>query len=157
MHADTAVSDCTKTKPNMINYYDKYKTSVDNMDQMVEDIHPKASRSSRWPVAIFYNMLDMASLATYLIYFESKNILRKKTTKRRFFYADSIMDSNIKKVYKEEKHGLLFLISMTTVKKMNLIDIDLKAYKEVSNLTFSDPSESRMVAAHKCFIYKRFI
>ena len=38
MHSDTAVNVDEQKKPRMIMYYNKYKTGVDIMDQMVGDI-----------------------------------------------------------------------------------------------------------------------
>ena len=61
MHSDTAVNVDEQKKPNMIMYYNKYKTGVDTMDQMVRryTCHRRTQRC--------------------LIYYENNNMLKKKT------------------------------------------------------------------------------
>ena len=58
MHSDTAVNADEQKKPNMIMSYDKYKTGVDTMDQMVSR-YTCHSRTQRWPFAMFFNILDV--------------------------------------------------------------------------------------------------
>lgn len=42
-------------------------------------------RSARWPMAMFFNMLDVSTLATYLIYYENNKMIARKTAERRQF------------------------------------------------------------------------
>ena len=83
MHSDTAVNVDEQKKPHMIMYYNKYKT-VDTMDQMVSR-YTCHKRTQRWPLAMFFNILDVGALAAYLIYHENNNMLKKKTNPRRIF------------------------------------------------------------------------
>ena len=41
--------------------------------------------TNRWPLALFYNMMDIAALATYIVYYENNDMLIKKTDERRLF------------------------------------------------------------------------
>nr|XP_014098913.1 uncharacterized protein LOC106623819 [Bactrocera oleae] len=84
MHSDISVGDDAKRKPELINFYKKYKAGVDTMDKMVRR-YTSQQRSSRWPMAMFFNMLDTSSLAAYIIYYENNKITVKKTTERRQF------------------------------------------------------------------------
>lgn len=84
MHSDMAVGDDAKKKPDIINYYNKYKTGVDTMDQMLRR-YTSQRRCSRWPMAMFFNILDIASLAAYIIYYENNKMIKKKTAERRLF------------------------------------------------------------------------
>lgn len=42
-------------------------------------------RTNRWPLAFFYNILDIAALASYIIYIENNKMLQRKTSDRRVF------------------------------------------------------------------------
>ena len=84
MHSDTAANVDEQKKPHMIMYYNKYKTGVDTMDQMVS-WYTCHRRTQRWPLAIFFNILDVSALAAYLICHENNNMLKKKTNQRRIF------------------------------------------------------------------------
>ena len=65
MHDDKAVDDSSqKKKPEMIQYYNATKGGVDTMDQMVSNYSCKR-RTSRWPMVLWYNMLDVATLNAY--------------------------------------------------------------------------------------------
>ena len=84
MHSDTAVNVDEQKKPHMIMYYNKYKTGVDKMDQTVSR-YTLHRRTQRWPLAMFFNILDVGALAAYLIYWENNNKLKKKINQRRIF------------------------------------------------------------------------
>lgn len=71
-----------KNKPEAIHFYNRNKAGVDVMDQMLGTYSCKR-KTNRWPVAFFYNMLDISAMASYVIY----NYLRPndKTDARRKF------------------------------------------------------------------------
>lgn len=87
MHSDTAVSDDDKKKPDIITYYNKCKIGVDVMDQMARR-YTTQRRTLRWPLAFFFNMLDISSLAAYLIFYENNSNVPKKTNQRRLFLRE---------------------------------------------------------------------
>ena len=64
MHKDNSVSGLM-TKLEIIQYYNKTKGGVDNMDKMLQHFYTKR-QTLRWPLAVFYNMIDVACLATYI-------------------------------------------------------------------------------------------
>lgn len=78
MHYNTAVNDDVKKKPHMITYYNRYKSGVDTMDQMVTR-YTTYRRTTRWPLAMFFNILDVGALAAYIIYYENNKMIPKKT------------------------------------------------------------------------------
>ena len=47
--------------------YNKSKVGVDVLDQMAR-YHTSKSSTKRWPVAVFFNILDCACINAYLIY-----------------------------------------------------------------------------------------
>lgn len=57
------------------------------MDQMISR-YITQRRTLRWSVVMFFNILDVASLAAYLIYYENNKMLPKKPTSDGYFYAN---------------------------------------------------------------------
>lgn len=55
------------------------------MDKMLGRYTTKKS-TQRWPLAFFYNIIDIACLASYIIYYENNKLLIKKTYERRLSY-----------------------------------------------------------------------
>ncbi|XP_049308682.1 piggyBac transposable element-derived protein 4-like [Bactrocera dorsalis] len=72
-------------KPDQILDYNKFKAGVDTMDQMLTGYSCKRS-TNRWPLAMFYNMLDIAGLASFIIYDELNPA--KQSDKRRSFIIE---------------------------------------------------------------------
>ncbi|XP_032436406.1 piggyBac transposable element-derived protein 4-like [Xiphophorus hellerii] len=65
MHDDKAVDNSSqKKKPEVIQYYNKTKGGVDTMDQMISN-YTCLRRTRRWPMVLWYNMLDVATLSAY--------------------------------------------------------------------------------------------
>lgn len=69
MHSSTSISEDSKKKPETILYYNNTKYGVDVVDQMARKYSVKAG-SRRWPVHVFYNILDLAAINAYVIYKE---------------------------------------------------------------------------------------
>lgn len=65
-----SVSTSAKKKPEIIEYYNSTKGGVDNMDKMVGSFSVKR-KTLRWPVAFFYNIVDVAALAAFIIFREN--------------------------------------------------------------------------------------
>lgn len=84
MHANTNVSATQKKKPEIIQYYNKTKIGDDTMDQMLQRYTTKR-QTQRWSLAFFYNIVDVASLAAYILYYENNKMINKKANERRYF------------------------------------------------------------------------
>ncbi|XP_072558700.1 uncharacterized protein [Paramormyrops kingsleyae] len=67
LHRDVAIGDDKKRKPNTITDYNHMKCGVDVLDQMARMYSVRAP-TRRWPVAVFYNMLDLAAVNAYVLY-----------------------------------------------------------------------------------------
>lgn len=67
MHSTIETQKTTKKKPNTITLYNTTKCGVDVMDQMVREYTVRAA-TRRWPVAVFYNMIDIAALNAHVLY-----------------------------------------------------------------------------------------
>ena len=68
MHRNVNIDQCHKKKlPETIQYYNKSEVGVDVLDQMAR-YHTSKSSTKRWPVAVFFNILDCACINAYIIY-----------------------------------------------------------------------------------------
>lgn len=67
MHSVVQTEDSTKRKPNTVTLYNTTKCGVDVSDQMVREYTVRAG-TRRWPVHVFYNMVDMAALNAHVLY-----------------------------------------------------------------------------------------
>ena len=87
------VDTTTKKKPETVTFYNKTKCGVDIADQMARQYTVKAG-TRRWPVAVFYNILDLACINAYVLY-------KKKTgdaiSRRNFMFqlANELREAHI--------------------------------------------------------------
>ena len=54
-------------KPEIILYYNATKSGVDNMDHMATIFSCKR-KTNRWPMVLFYNMIDVAVIAAFMVW-----------------------------------------------------------------------------------------
>ncbi|XP_054718548.1 piggyBac transposable element-derived protein 4-like [Uloborus diversus] len=68
-----------KMLPETVSFYNTTKCGVDVADQMARKYTVKAG-SRRWPVHVFYNILDLAGINSWILYKQAtgKNISRKE-------------------------------------------------------------------------------
>lgn len=83
-------------KPVIVETYNSTKAGVDTLDQLVR-FYTVRRRTRRWPLTIFFNILDIAcynSLIVYLTKFPEVRELYKNRTRRKFIVdlADEIKD-----------------------------------------------------------------
>ena len=71
-------------KPNMIIDYNKSKSGVDSLDQVVKNYSCRRS-SSRWPLQIFYWILDVAAYNASVCYMQENPTIFQGSQKRRKF------------------------------------------------------------------------
>ncbi|MGH0159491.1 UNVERIFIED_CONTAM: hypothetical protein FKN15_056291 [Acipenser sinensis] len=91
MYHDMSVDEeSEKKKPDVIKYYNG--TKCDLMDQMVRTYYYKR-QSRRWPMVLWYNALDRASLNTYLLYTSEYPEYRQGLNhKRRLFLQELVRE-----------------------------------------------------------------
>ena len=65
-------SDSSEKKPEVILYYNSTKNGVDTLDRMVRTYSCK-KMTRRWPVALFYNMIDVSAVNAYVIWQQTQN------------------------------------------------------------------------------------
>jgi Transposase IS4 len=68
-----------KKKPETVLYYNRNKCGVDVLDYMCREMSTKAA-CRRWPLAVFFNILDLAGVNAWIIYKlkTGSNISRRK-------------------------------------------------------------------------------
>ena len=83
MHYDKDVQG-PKEKPAMIIDYNKFKGGVDNIDKYLSEYSTKR-KTNRWPLAFFFNILDIAAFTAFNIYKENNLQNCQSTDYRRMF------------------------------------------------------------------------
>ena len=71
-----------KQKPEAIEFCNKTACEVDVADQMARHYSVKAG-TCRWPVAVFYNILDLACINAFVLY---ENRTRDAISRRDFVF-----------------------------------------------------------------------
>ncbi|KAK3789601.1 hypothetical protein RRG08_061653 [Elysia crispata] len=56
-----------KTVPEVVDFYNSTKDGVDSLDLMAHSMTTKR-QTKRWPIVVFFNILDMASVASNVIF-----------------------------------------------------------------------------------------
>ncbi|XP_034735679.1 uncharacterized protein LOC117949486, partial [Etheostoma cragini] len=79
VHTSVGITDGPKAKPDSVTYYNNTKYGVDVLDQMAKAYSVKGC-TQRWPVAVSYNILDLAGINAHVLYKEctSSKIPRRK-------------------------------------------------------------------------------
>lgn len=81
MHPTILIGTDAKRKPESVTDYNSTKWGVDILDQMAR-YHTVKVATRRWPVAVFYNMLDLAAINAYVLYKQCMN--NPRLTRRKF-------------------------------------------------------------------------
>ena len=66
-HMPVSIDSSEKQKLETIEFYNKNKCGVDVANQMTCQYSVKAC-THQWPVAVFYNILDLAYINTFILY-----------------------------------------------------------------------------------------
>ncbi|KAE9528810.1 hypothetical protein AGLY_012385 [Aphis glycines] len=75
MHHSSTIDESTKEikKPEIITFYNCTKGAVDTMDKKTEN-YTVARKSCRWPLTVFYSILNIAGLNSQIIFQENTKI-----------------------------------------------------------------------------------
>ena len=77
---DQKILENVKKKPNTIFSYNSTKCGVDSLDQMNKCYNVKAP-SRRWPIQVWNNILNLASINAWIIY---KEVNKSMITRQKF-------------------------------------------------------------------------
>ncbi|KAJ4930775.1 hypothetical protein JOQ06_025083 [Pogonophryne albipinna] len=80
-HQHVVISTEKKKKPETVEYYNHSKVGVDVLDQMARQYSVKGG-TRRWPIAVFYNVLDLAAINAWVLY---RSCMSQENIPRRDF------------------------------------------------------------------------
>ena len=81
-------------KPEIICFYNETKGGVDAFDQMCAT-YSVSRKTSRWPMAIFYGMINSGVINSWIIYKENQQTIGSKPIERRY-YMQQLAEALIK-------------------------------------------------------------
>ena len=96
LHMSVELGESQKKTPETVEFYNKTKCGVDVVDRMVRQYSFKAG-TRRWPVAAFYNILDLAGINAFVPY---KKRTGDKVSRRSFLFK---LATELRKNYIVEK------------------------------------------------------
>jgi Transposase IS4 len=67
MHHDDTIDAGNNSKPEIIAYYNSKKSGVDNLDHLI-GLYTCRRKTRRWPLTLFFNIVDTAGVASYVIW-----------------------------------------------------------------------------------------
>ena len=82
MHHDNKVEG-SDSKPHIILHYNGSKSGVDNMDKLAGTFSSRR-KTNRWPMAVFYNMIDVAGVAALVIWLHNNADESAARSRRKF-------------------------------------------------------------------------
>lgn len=88
-HTNKAIDENDKKKPEIIKFYNSTKGAVDTLDEMVGTYRCKR-KVSRWPLALFQNMLDISACNALVIFLANNPHWphAQKKARRRLFLIE---------------------------------------------------------------------
>lgn len=138
IHHDGRIIDDSSGLSELNNFYNITKGGVDCFDQIMSQFTCKR-KTLRWPLSVFYTIIDMASINSYLI--ASKLGLISSTSKdsRREFLINLALELSVKKVMTRkffDNHHLFF--ANQYVKEANKrLKINLEPFKLQSEISIN--------------------
>lgn len=84
---EEGIVNSTTIKPHMIEFYNATKGGVDTLDQMCSNMSCDR-KTSRWPMCVFYGMINVATINSYIILCHNVLLASRKITPRRDFLKE---------------------------------------------------------------------
>lgn len=152
-HLDNAINDDAKTKPVMITDYNRYKVGVDVMDQML-DKYSCQRKTKRWPLAFFFNILNVAGLASYVIYYLNNPMLKKKNNQRKIFLKELCQELCLPQITLRSKCAQTMRHRWTKVAAEAVLGIEIKTKPPVLEEEEDEKRDAtgRKVVVGSCFL-----
>lgn len=154
-HHENSISNAPHKKPKMILDYNATKGGVDTTDKLASTYTCKRG-TRRWPVALFYNILDLAAINAYVLYIHvNPDYNTKKLYKRRLFLKD------LGKSMTEQLRRERIQRDVPRAVKVKLLQVAGTSSQDVTNkkrgrCTVCGPKKDRKTTT-KCAICKAFL
>jgi len=81
-HHDISVVGEAK-KPEIICHYNATKSGVDNLIDHLSTMHTTRRKINRWPMVLFFNLLDVAGIASFIIWLANSPDWKASEGRRR--------------------------------------------------------------------------
>lgn len=107
-------------KPNLIEFYNSTKGGVDTFDQMCS-VMTCNRKTNRWPMCIFYDMLNIACINSYIIYCHNVSTLVQKIMSRCNYMKE--LHSQLVKPWLETRLQMPTMPTHTKTKIQNVLGI----------------------------------
>jgi hypothetical protein len=74
-------------KPEVIEYYNSTKGGVDTFNQMCSDMSC-SRKTKRWPLCVFYGLLNITSINSYVVYSFNRGKIGEKPPTRKCYMKE---------------------------------------------------------------------
>ena len=137
-------------KPEIVSYDNQTKAGVDALDQKVT--HYSAYRkTNRWPMAVFYNIVDIASYNAYVLYqIRPPQASKKSICRERFKFLLEIGEKLIKPPMLQQAEYPIGLKQKTKI-SMQCFDVDITVAQTAVRRQPTDKPPKKK----ECFVYLR--
>ncbi|GFN96967.1 PiggyBac transposable element-derived protein 4 [Plakobranchus ocellatus] len=153
MHSDSTivVNKHEKELPEVVSYYNSTKGGVDTMDLMAHTVSSKR-QTKRWPMLMFYNIIDVGSIAASVVY-STKYPVEKfsKTDNRREFQLNVSKDLILPQIERQRQTNRLpkqLTIAMDLLFGIDPLQVSAPPKPAVVNAT--PPSASKRKRCARC-------
>lgn len=137
MHHTNDIDDESK-KPEIILFYNMTKGGVDSMDQKIAN-YTSNRRSRRWPMKIFYSLLDISGVNSYILYNSYKDI----NTIERLDFVKALAKALIHPFLIERSH-------LTNLPQSIKIKINEITQVPIEESTTAEGAEERLTTRKYC-------
>ncbi|XP_046960296.1 piggyBac transposable element-derived protein 4-like [Vanessa cardui] len=143
----------TTGKPEIIHFYNGTKGAVDTVDQMCSNMSTNR-KTMRWPMCIFYNMLNLAAINAYAIYVSNNVRNHKKPMSRRDFVmklGDQLMEPWLRQ--RLQTVGLrrnIRVMIEDILGESFTVEAPLPSTSNARKICYLCPSKARRMTKHRC-------
>jgi len=100
LHSTIEIETNRKKLHETVQFYNKTKCGVDILDQMARRYSTRAA-TRRWPVHVFYNILDLAAINAWIIY---RDVTGEQMSRHDFLRQ---LAEELREVYKEKREYMV--------------------------------------------------
>lgn len=157
MHSGSSLKSEKSEKPDMIEFYNATKGGVDTFDQMCGNMST-SRKTKRWPLCIFYGMLNISSINSYIIYTHNKYKLNQRPSNRKQFMVE--LSRELTSPWMKHRLGMPSLQRSIRTAIQGILKIEPpqeSVTQEASRRTTCQicPAKKRRMTTNKCNLCKR--
>ncbi|CAM4725044.1 unnamed protein product [Leuciscus chuanchicus] len=147
LHRDASVSSRDDKKPTIILDYNKSKGGVDNLYKMVAT-HTCKRKTARWPMALFFNMLDVSALNSYVLWCDTRPEWHSGKSFRRRLFLEELGKALVAPLMENRQHPPCTPASLGVLNKA-------RRPLEVENEASTSHTEATPRKKMRCFFCSR--